>query len=345
MASQSASEMDETERAPLEDRGPPRRVQYDISPDPDMDSREAFERYGDPTWSQEPSPQNNPQPQDPNQGSSNVEGSSILPELSFLRKLWRIVEDDTIPSVHWNENGDTVIIEEDRFQREVLCRRGEEQIFESDSLKSFIRLMNLSGFVKIRPSDPSISSPRNKIMIYRNSNFQRDKPWLFENIKRKGNQMTGATPPKRKKRLIPTRHFLKSYQKEGTREADPKAQRKPPNAWGPSDTGSFTFSDLQSTSNAMDIQCPSEPGGPSGEGTSWNVTFVPPATAGSDGTGGLPTNAPGDPFYDSVMCLYNTCYSLLIASLSAMNPSEDEEEGSSDYKTVYCESIKDDKIP
>ena len=38
--------------------------------------------------------------------------------LSFPRKLWRIVEDAAFTSVHWNDEGDTVVIEADLFQIE-----------------------------------------------------------------------------------------------------------------------------------------------------------------------------------------------------------------------------------
>lgn len=66
--------------------------------------------------------------------------------------------------VHWNEGGD-MIIENYFFQNEVLCLPGADKIFESNSLKTFIRLMNFYGFIKICPSDSSVSSPGNKIMV------------------------------------------------------------------------------------------------------------------------------------------------------------------------------------
>ena len=165
MASQSTYEMQEAKLAPSEDGEPPIMVRYDASPDPYVGLREALERHGDQEKRQDPSPQDNPQPQDPNQGTTNVEGNNILHGLSFPRKFWRIVGDDAFRSVRWNDDGDTVIIEEKLFQREILCLRGKEKIFESNSLKSFIRLLNLHGFSKIRPGDTSVCSPRNKIMV------------------------------------------------------------------------------------------------------------------------------------------------------------------------------------
>ena len=62
------------------------------------------------------------------------------------------MEDAAFTSVHWNDEGDMVVIEADLFQTEVLQHRGADQIFETESIKSFIRELNLYGFSKIRPS-------------------------------------------------------------------------------------------------------------------------------------------------------------------------------------------------
>ena len=67
--------------------------------------------------------------------------------------------------LHWNENGDTLIIKEDLFQKEVLCCRSTEKVFESDNLKSFICLMNLYGFSKIHLIDSLVGSPGNRAMV------------------------------------------------------------------------------------------------------------------------------------------------------------------------------------
>ena len=65
------------------------------------------------------------------------------------------MEDAAFTSVHWNNKGDTVVIKADLFQTEVLQGRGVGRIFETDSIKSFIREMNLYGFRKVRPSSHS----------------------------------------------------------------------------------------------------------------------------------------------------------------------------------------------
>ncbi|ELK35847.1 Heat shock transcription factor, Y-linked [Myotis davidii] len=178
MANQNTPEMQEAKLAPSDDGQPPIMVQYDTSPDTHVGPREALESQGDQEESPGPSPQDNLQPQDPNQGTANVEGNILL-GLSFPIKLWRIVEDEAFSSVCGNDDGD---IDENLLQSEILCRRGEEQIFESKSLKSFICLLNCHGFCKICPSNSSVCSAGNRMMIYRNCNFQRGKPWLLENI-------------------------------------------------------------------------------------------------------------------------------------------------------------------
>ncbi|XP_036268978.1 heat shock transcription factor, X-linked member 3-like [Pipistrellus kuhlii] len=330
--------MQEARLAPSEDGQPPILAQYDTSPGLHVGPREALERHGSQEESQDPSPQDNPQPQTPNQSADNVEGNNILYGLSFPRKLWRIVEDDAFQSVCWNEDGHTMIIKENLFQREILCQRGEEQIFESNSLKSFIRLMNLHGFSKIRPDDSSVCSPRNKIMIYQNSNFQRDKPWLLQNINAKGSQVarvcprTSASPAKRKKKMAPTRRSPRLHQEDSKKEAEQKAQETDKNEWGSSATQAFEFSAPQPLSSAREVQCPIAASGSSGEDTSGNFMFVPTATAGTAGTGDLSPNPPNEPSQGSVMALYNIFYSTLISGLLDVAPSQDSHQSEEDHE-------------
>ncbi|XP_023608759.1 heat shock transcription factor, X-linked member 3-like [Myotis lucifugus] len=259
------------------------------------------------------------QPQwDGGAGTANVEGNNIL-GLSFPRTLWRIVEYNAFTSLCSNDDGDTVIIEENLFQREILCRRGEEQTFESKSLKSFIRLLNHHGLNKICPGNSSVCFPGNKIM--------------------------------RKKKMAPTRHSPRIHHEDGSKEAEQKAQETGKNDWGPNATQAFEFSVPQPMGSAREVQCPSAASSSSGEGTSGNVMFVPRATARTDGTGDLSSTPPNEPLQVSVMSLYNICYSTLITGLSVMAPSEDpdqaeeEQEGSSDNKCSVCEQFKDNAGP
>ena len=94
---------------------------------------------------------------------ANKEENNAVLGLSFPRKLWMIVEDVAFTSVHWNNEGDTVVIKADLFQMEVLQHRGTDRIFETNSVKSFIHELNLYGFSKIRP--PGCSAGRKRMMV------------------------------------------------------------------------------------------------------------------------------------------------------------------------------------
>uniref|UniRef100_A0A8C3WES6 HSF-type DNA-binding domain-containing protein n=1 Tax=Catagonus wagneri TaxID=51154 RepID=A0A8C3WES6_9CETA len=331
MASPSTHEARTATQAPSADAEPTPGP----SPDTKGDSRETPEKRGDGAESPEPGPRDDPPAPGPSRGAVSSENGPGL-GLSFPRKLWMVVEDDAFTSVRWSDAGDTVLIDQELFQREVLCCSGAERILETDSLKGFIGLMNLHGFSKIRPAGPSAGS------IYRNARFQRDKPLLVPNIQRS------------KKQLLPTRRSPRIHHDDSIKEAASKTQKEAPSAPGPSATQAFTFPGIRSRSSvagqAVAHQPLGEQGGPSGEGTSRNVTFVSPATAGSDSAGQVPTSPPVNPDYSSVMSLYNTCYSILLVALSVMAPNEapegdEEQEGSSDYKCALCEQFKDNPGP
>ncbi|XP_065756361.1 heat shock transcription factor, X-linked member 4 [Phocoena phocoena] len=199
MASQSSDELCTAMLGPSADAEPATWVPSRASPHPNVDSRESSEKQGDQAESPDPGSQDNPPPQGADYGVAN---QSIL-QLSLPRKLWRMVEDPAFTSVRWNDKGDMVIIKEDLFQREVLHRRGADRIFNTDSLTTFIRQMNRYGFSKICLT--SHSPGKKRLMIFCNSNFQRDKPLLIENIQREcklgatDQPGTSATAPEGKK--------------------------------------------------------------------------------------------------------------------------------------------------
>ena len=114
-----------------------------------------MEKQGNQPKSPDPGLHDNPRPQGQNTEMAKEEEINAILGLSFPRKLWRIVEDAAFTSVHWNDEGDTVVIEADLFQIEVLQCRGTDQIFKTDSIKSFIRELNLYGLRKVRPSSHS----------------------------------------------------------------------------------------------------------------------------------------------------------------------------------------------
>ncbi|KAB0353193.1 hypothetical protein FD755_024092 [Muntiacus reevesi] len=320
MATQSSHEAWATPLAPSTHGEPAAGNPCDSSPDPNMDSGEALEKQGDQPESPNPGLHDNLPPQGPNPEMAEEENNDIL-GLSFPRKLWRIMEDLAFTSVHWNGEGDMVVIKADRFQTEVLLCRGMDQIFETDSIKSFIYELKLYGFIKICPLG---CSAENNLMIYHNSNFQRDKPLLLQNIL------------KRKKRAVATRHSPRLQH-----NLTPSRQ---------SFVSSYLWSMGSVAGRSRANHLPSEQGGPSGKGMSSNATSVQLATSGRESTAQMPESPPEYPACASVMALYNTCSSILMVALSVTAPKEapsaEEEQGeSSDYKCVLCEQVKDKPNP
>uniref|UniRef100_A0A4W2HHP4 HSF-type DNA-binding domain-containing protein n=2 Tax=Bos TaxID=9903 RepID=A0A4W2HHP4_BOBOX len=308
------------------------------------DSREVLEKQGEQPESQDRRLQDNLPPQGLNPKMAKEE--DIL-GLSFPRKLWRIVEDAAFTSACWNDEENMVVIEEDLFRMEILQRRGMDQIFETDSIKSFISELNLYEFRKIHPL--GCSAGKKMMMIYPNCNFQRDKPLLLQNIWRKGDPRTTAQPTasatattKTKKLAVATRQSPRLHHNQCTQEAGKKVQKGMPPARRMPSWCSFVFSGLWSMGSvarwAGRNHLHSEQGGPSGEGTSSNATSVSPATSGKY------------PDYDLVMALHKICYYIPMVALSVMVPNEapeaEEEQGeSSDYKCVLCVHFKDKPNP
>uniref|UniRef100_A0A8C6DAS4 HSF-type DNA-binding domain-containing protein n=1 Tax=Moschus moschiferus TaxID=68415 RepID=A0A8C6DAS4_MOSMO len=344
--------------APSTDGEPAEEDPHDSSLYPNVDSGKALEKQGDQPESPDAGLHDNLPPQGPNPEMAKNEENAVF-GLSFPRKLWRIVEDATFTSAHWNDKGDTVVIEADLFQTEILQRRGVDQIFETDSIKSFIRELNLYGFRKICLS--GCCAGKKKMMFYRSSNFQRDKPLLLQDIQRKGDPRTNSQPatattatPKRKKRVVLTRYSPRLHHNEFTKEAGNKVQKGMPSTRRSPSLCSFVFSDLWSMGSvarrAGGNHFPSKEGSPSGKCTSSNATSVTPTTSGRDSPGELPEGPLVYPDYESVMILYNTCYSILMAGLLVMAPdeapeSEEEQGDSSDCKCALCEQVKNKPNP
>ncbi|KAI4875577.1 hypothetical protein NFI96_021318 [Prochilodus magdalenae] len=113
--------------------------------------------------------------------------------LTFPQKLWRIVYSEDYRSVEWHRLGTCVAINVDLFKAEILSLQGEEKIFESSVMKSFMRQMNLYGFKKIRSLEsaaqvrnkgPTIPVLERKEVFY-NAYFRRGHPELLSQISRR----------------------------------------------------------------------------------------------------------------------------------------------------------------
>ncbi|XP_020936570.1 heat shock transcription factor, Y-linked-like [Sus scrofa] len=129
--------------------------------------------------------------------ASEPDGDNDFPPLPFPRKLWEIVESDRFKSIWWDENGTSIVINEERFKKEVLERKAPFRIFETESMKSLVRQLSLYGFTKLRRNfqrpaslanilaEDNEVSAWNKLQFYHNPNFKRGCPHLLVRMKRR----------------------------------------------------------------------------------------------------------------------------------------------------------------
>uniref|UniRef100_H0VWR6 HSF-type DNA-binding domain-containing protein n=1 Tax=Cavia porcellus TaxID=10141 RepID=H0VWR6_CAVPO len=292
-------------------------------------------------------------PESPKQPEAIEEGGASTAALSFPRKLWSVVENEAFKSVGWNEDGDAVVIQVNLFQREMLDQRDPQRIFEADDLKSFTDQLRLYGFRQIRaPGSQAQPWGAERMMTYHNSNFQRGKPELLENIWRKGDLRNPAwkpawqviDDPKKERKPVATRHsprFPKAWRKARKEASLARGSRgQKPTVY----SGVWAMKSI-TAGQGMSTPSPQAPRGCSGEGTPRHATSTAP---GADAVTGEDTEASSSSAYRNhcaLMTLYNTCYSIALTALSAKTPDEqsdeEEQEGSSDYKTVLCERVRD----
>ncbi|XP_035383274.1 heat shock transcription factor, Y-linked-like [Electrophorus electricus] len=69
--------------------------------------------------------------------------------LSFPRKLWHIVENETYKSIGWDAQGMCVVIDAELFVNEILRKEGDSKIFQTTNMKNVLRQLNLYGFKKM----------------------------------------------------------------------------------------------------------------------------------------------------------------------------------------------------
>ena len=92
---------------------------------------------------------------------------------SFLYKLWWLVNDGSIPQIHWSLDGEKVIIENPtKFTAKVLTC-SDKQLFKTKNISSFIRQLNLYGFRRVKHNCGKIP------LIFQNELFKRERPDLL----------------------------------------------------------------------------------------------------------------------------------------------------------------------
>ncbi|KAM4819177.1 heat shock transcription factor, X-linked member 3-like [Thomomys bottae] len=278
-----------------------------------LDSRDSMDGQDNQAIVQEMRSQENLESSQHTQSEANKEDHIDL-HLSFPRKLWLVAENPAIKSVTWNEEGDHVIIHAEHFQEEVLDLEGTDKIFHASTLKSFIRLLNLHEFIKIRPNNTTLQAKeQGKVMIYHHRSFRRDNPTIVKNICIRRN--TRHTDPQETYKTSPKKEV-----KEEAQTSD--VQQDPQNDECLNDPGSRRVKPLCFPGFPLRNTSPWEANNYSGEGTSGNNVFQP--LPDYDNEGHSISQAVPDIQY--LMDLYNICCSFLLSSLLFLAPDEPRED-------------------
>ena len=100
----------------------------------------------------------------------------------FICKLYKMVNDDRLRDlISWTPTNDSFIIyNPDAFAKEVLPKYCKHNNFSS-----FIRQLNMYGFHKVPHLQGGLQGEDADIWEFRNANFERGRPALLANIKRK----------------------------------------------------------------------------------------------------------------------------------------------------------------
>ncbi|KAI7813177.1 heat shock factor protein 5, partial [Triplophysa rosa] len=107
------------------------------------------------------------------------ESSLSISGRNFPAKLWNLANDPENKSVFWSPSGDGVVINQHKFEIELMSPEQESKVFKTTNFNSFIRQLNLYGFRKVidGPRDPDLHH-------FQNTNFKRSQPELLVNMKR-----------------------------------------------------------------------------------------------------------------------------------------------------------------
>lgn len=117
--------------------------------------------------------------------SSSAARKTSIP--GFVSKLYRMVNDTTSNLIGWGPDGTSFVVSSpEDFSRQVL-----PQFFKHNNFSSFVRQLNMYGFHKVPHLQQGTmvtalaASPESNIWEFSNPNFQRGRPDLLINVRRK----------------------------------------------------------------------------------------------------------------------------------------------------------------
>ncbi|KAG9010670.1 hypothetical protein FRB94_010147 [Tulasnella sp. JGI-2019a] len=115
---------------------------------------------------------------------------------NFVQKLYQILQDPTLETyIKWSQQGTEVIIpDQEEFSKEVLSKK-----FKTVQFASFIRQMNNYDFHKTNKTNRASRSQKGgtetQLWVFCHSHFQRDKPHLHAQIRRKAHDAVPSRTP------------------------------------------------------------------------------------------------------------------------------------------------------
>uniref|UniRef100_A0A672SNL4 Heat shock factor protein 5-like n=1 Tax=Sinocyclocheilus grahami TaxID=75366 RepID=A0A672SNL4_SINGR len=102
---------------------------------------------------------------------------------NFPAKLWRLINNPQNDSVFWSPDGESVIVDQQRFEDELLSPlKQDAKLFKTTNFTSFIRQLNLYGFRKV--CDRSFKDRRRNLHHFHNPVFRQGRPELLVHMKR-----------------------------------------------------------------------------------------------------------------------------------------------------------------
>ena len=104
---------------------------------------------------------------------------TVNSEDKFPEKLWYLVDRPAFNDViHWSPDGTAIVMYDELFVLKIL-KRQHDKIFKTESLKSFVRQLNLYGFRKVQSDRESMGNDLEVVSLYEHEYFVRGRPELL----------------------------------------------------------------------------------------------------------------------------------------------------------------------
>lgn len=134
---------------------------------------------------------------------------------NFPAKLWRLINSPQNDSVFWSPNGESLIVDQQRFEDELLSPVKEDaKLFKTSNFTSFIRQLNLYGFRKVY--DVPFRDRTRNLHQFHNPYFKQGRPELLVHMKRltlgnKAKMQAGEEVTSRRPRQNQSQHKRGQY--------------------------------------------------------------------------------------------------------------------------------------